>query len=325
MSFRPLLLVLIPTLVFGFSGGSATGFTFMKIGVGARPMAMGGAFTAVADDANALFWNPAGLAMTRNYDANITFMNVLQSADYTCGGLTIPLGPRFGAGAAIGYLGTTDTRRNELGEELGTFGLSDLAVGPGLGWRPLRGLGFGIGARYVSSRIDTFRASTVSIDGGMMYRPFPFLTLGASLLHLGPPRRFISKWEYPPVNLRFGTALRADYSTGHFLLASDVSLYPNLSPMICFGAEAYLRTAGTGAPGDTIRGQGFCLRGGYRTGLGQEAQSGWSLGVGYEYGLVSWLVFGVDVVYSFCGLPGDTERASAYIRFMPDMLMRDFR
>jgi hypothetical protein len=30
---------------------------------GARPMGMGGAFTAVADDANAPYWNPAGLAL----------------------------------------------------------------------------------------------------------------------------------------------------------------------------------------------------------------------------------------------------------------------
>ncbi|MFC2083104.1 hypothetical protein ACFLSG_03600, partial [Candidatus Bipolaricaulota bacterium] len=31
-------------------------------GIGARAMAMGGAFTALADDATAAFWNPAGLA-----------------------------------------------------------------------------------------------------------------------------------------------------------------------------------------------------------------------------------------------------------------------
>ena len=35
---------------------------FLKIGVGARGAAMGGAFVAVADDATALFWNAAGLA-----------------------------------------------------------------------------------------------------------------------------------------------------------------------------------------------------------------------------------------------------------------------
>ena len=34
-----------------------------KMGVGPRASAMGGAFVAVADDATALYWNPAGLAL----------------------------------------------------------------------------------------------------------------------------------------------------------------------------------------------------------------------------------------------------------------------
>ncbi len=37
--------------------------TFLKIGVGARAVAMGEAFTPIADDATAMFWNPAGLAL----------------------------------------------------------------------------------------------------------------------------------------------------------------------------------------------------------------------------------------------------------------------
>ncbi|MGQ9707961.1 MAG: hypothetical protein ACUVUR_03690, partial [bacterium] len=53
-------------------GPSATGFTFMKLGVGARPVAMGQAFTGVADDANALFYNPAGLALNSQFDASVT-------------------------------------------------------------------------------------------------------------------------------------------------------------------------------------------------------------------------------------------------------------
>ena len=35
---------------------------FMALGGGARAMAMGGAFAAIANDATATFWNPAGIA-----------------------------------------------------------------------------------------------------------------------------------------------------------------------------------------------------------------------------------------------------------------------
>src|SRR4051812_23358541 len=44
------------------AGSGVLGGTFNQVGVGTRPMGMGGAFVAVADDANAAFENPAGMA-----------------------------------------------------------------------------------------------------------------------------------------------------------------------------------------------------------------------------------------------------------------------
>ncbi|HQJ96722.1 MAG TPA: hypothetical protein PLN17_06340, partial [Candidatus Cloacimonas sp.] len=34
---------------------------FMMIGSGVRPLGMGGAFSSLADDGSAIYWNPAGL------------------------------------------------------------------------------------------------------------------------------------------------------------------------------------------------------------------------------------------------------------------------
>jgi hypothetical protein len=52
-------LLLLPVFV---TAEGENGAAFLKIGAGARPAALGDAFTAVADDANAAVWNPAGLA-----------------------------------------------------------------------------------------------------------------------------------------------------------------------------------------------------------------------------------------------------------------------
>lgn len=41
---------------------------------GSRPLAMGGAFTGVADDVNAVYWNPAGLAQLPLYEPGLTTM-----------------------------------------------------------------------------------------------------------------------------------------------------------------------------------------------------------------------------------------------------------
>ena len=52
------LLFLVPG---ASSGASKYAGEFLNTGVGARPMGMGGAFTALCEDVHAVYWNPAGL------------------------------------------------------------------------------------------------------------------------------------------------------------------------------------------------------------------------------------------------------------------------
>jgi len=54
-----LAIMLMPVMGLAFAGICLAGFE--DVAVGARPLALGGAFVAIADDANAIYWNPAGL------------------------------------------------------------------------------------------------------------------------------------------------------------------------------------------------------------------------------------------------------------------------
>ena len=55
------------------SGPGTTAANYLKIGVGARATAMGGAFTAIADDATALYWNPAGLSQIKGKQLSASY------------------------------------------------------------------------------------------------------------------------------------------------------------------------------------------------------------------------------------------------------------
>src|SRR5688572_11594007 len=52
------------------SGAGTTGADVLKIGVGARAMAMGEAYAAQADDVSSLYWNPGGLALMQERQAS---------------------------------------------------------------------------------------------------------------------------------------------------------------------------------------------------------------------------------------------------------------
>jgi hypothetical protein len=65
-----------------------TGLQFLKVDVGARGAAMGGAFMMVGDDANALFFNPAGIGkMQSNFDFFVTRTDWIADISYNAVGL----------------------------------------------------------------------------------------------------------------------------------------------------------------------------------------------------------------------------------------------
>lgn len=58
--------------------------TDLGMGTGARAIGLGGAFTAVADDVSATFWNPAGLSTLKSNEAHLScyFPNEFSAASF---------------------------------------------------------------------------------------------------------------------------------------------------------------------------------------------------------------------------------------------------
>jgi len=74
--------------------GTLTAITLDKLGIlytpgtGARPLAMGGAYTAISDDAFALLYNPAGLAQVRRKELSLGFHYSKNETNYHFLGIT---------------------------------------------------------------------------------------------------------------------------------------------------------------------------------------------------------------------------------------------
>lgn len=313
------LLFIMPVLSFAvpFFQPGATGFQFLKLGVGARPVAMGSAYTAVADDANALFWNPAGLGMSESFQGTLMIMNLFQSVTYAGAGLNAPLGRFFSAGIAGSYLTASDIRRDNLGREDGSFPISDFAIGPGLAIIPLRNLSFGGSLKFLGSRLDIYQSYAVSIDGGVIYSPVRYLYLGSALLHFGTPRKFIKNWEYQPTNFRVGVAGKLPIYDHSLVVAIDVSVYSDNLPTVNIGAEARIKITPFMKPKG--RNQWLAVRAGYQTQSSYQLglYSGFSFGIGYEYEIAPAFQLVLDAVYFSYGFLGDSERISLSLRYSP--------
>lgn len=150
----------------------------LTIGAGARPLAMGGAFVAAANDATAAYWNPSGLALIN--DVEITTMHAtqsdLQSYDFVNLAFKTDVGSyafsylQLGVGG-IDITGSTPT-------VLGTTQYSDKAGLISGGWK--LGNQFAIGATLKILKTDAYTASAFGFgsDFGVLYKPFKELTVG---------------------------------------------------------------------------------------------------------------------------------------------------
>src|SRR5262245_2441114 len=96
MSFNPKnyavavsIFLLIPCSIFG-AGPGTSGSTFLKIGVGARPAALGDAYLALSDDASGFHWNPAGLAQTLLPEISLMHNEYFADIKYEYVGYSMP-------------------------------------------------------------------------------------------------------------------------------------------------------------------------------------------------------------------------------------------
>ena len=65
---------------------------FLQIPVGARSEAMGGAIVGLADDASAIFWNPAGIVKVNNVQAHFSYMKWFDLFDFNAASLVYNAG-----------------------------------------------------------------------------------------------------------------------------------------------------------------------------------------------------------------------------------------
>ncbi|MFA6318070.1 MAG: PorV/PorQ family protein [Elusimicrobiota bacterium] len=203
-----LLLACSPAAAGGPTGGSEV-FNFLFLDANARAVALGGAYTSLASDSNALLYNPAGLGFIERDEATFMHHQYLDeglSQEYFGGAL------RQGFGLSVNYLGFGKVSRTTYavpeGTGLGDFDLTDLAVSVGYGRRIFRDLSAGLAYKYLREAADRFAANGHAVDLGLLYAPAAWegLRLAASLQNIGPSVRWQGADQPLPLNGRWGAS-----------------------------------------------------------------------------------------------------------------------
>lgn len=207
MKFKRILIVvtfvLLYSSVFGQGSGNKYAGEFLAIGVGGRPLGMGGAFVSLANDVTAGYWNPALLSKI-NYPQfslmhDARFGNLI---NYNYGAIGIPFGKNASLGISAIILGVDDIddTRNALidlngngildpGERLDPdritkFNTSDYAFYLTYAKRHSDNFSYGANLKVIRRNIAEESAWGLGFDVGLSYVLNNKILLGANLMDI---------------------------------------------------------------------------------------------------------------------------------------------
>lgn len=278
MRLFALFLMLAPAAAVA-SGGGSSGAEFLRIGMGARPAALGESFTGLADDVTAAAWNPAGLGRLTRIELSAMHMMYMQDMTYEFLAGSFPVG-RAGVLAFSGaYLNVPpfDSTEPNSGLPKGTAadGVGSLSWGMNLG--PLmpsdpdyEHLYVGVTGKFIYRSLggyapsggvgETYTAMSGAADIGFLYEWTPAVTVGASMMNLGAPITFLGdEADALPLSIRVGAGWRAmDQKWMAITVLADV-----VKPVDADGGAFESGTWGGGGL-EVVIDRTLSLRGGFR-------------------------------------------------------------
>lgn len=240
-SLAVLVIVLMIPALAAAEDGSA-GLAFLKLGVGARAIALGDAYTAVGGDVSTIYWNPAGMVDVEGTDVGLMHAEWFQDIRYEFAGGVRSFGDQaFGVSLVGLYMDDLEERTGPTSEPIGHFGVFDFALTGAYARRLTDELDAGVSVKYLHEKIDDELARGVAVDLGVIYDcpRVSGLALGLAVQNLGPQMSFIEENFDLPVQYKAGAAYVTDVETfkGDLLVTGDV-IVPDAGDMKThFGLE----------------------------------------------------------------------------------------
>ncbi|OGH59169.1 MAG: hypothetical protein A3G34_02480 [Candidatus Lindowbacteria bacterium RIFCSPLOWO2_12_FULL_62_27] len=279
----------------GASTGT-TGAPFLKISVGSRPAAMGSAYTAVAEEPYALHYNPASIGHMDRWDLSAMHQDQFGEVSFDYFGLAAPaIKNRSGWGMSFVRMAVDDFSRTELDDGV-KFTNADMALTATYAHRIFKPLSLGVSGKLIKQTLAQYTANGWAVDFGAHLKVNPRLSLGASIMNIGPDITFIAIGDPLPTTLRAGGALKL-LPRGNLLATMDYWMPKDDAKGFGMGVE--------------YRPSRFlAFRGGYQLGTSFRGFNASSFGLTFDFDN-----FGIEYAFVPREKLGDVHRAGLNVSF----------
>jgi len=284
----------------------ATAADFLNLPVGARASAMGGAYSAISEEASAVYWNPAGLVQIPKLSAVFMRAQYLEEISYQYAAYAHRLSyDTVLAGSVlltdIGSIPQTDISGNTLGSFTPRDSVYTISYSKAILEFSDKDIdvSIGVSAKYIKSSIVSSARSYAADVGVMTYNfsDIPY-RLAVTATNMGGGLTFDKESNPLPLTFKLGAAVNP---FRNMLVAADVVMPKQNRPNLLLGAE--LATA----PNELTR---LCVRAGLNAQKMRESVGGLSLGLG-----ATLHFFSLDYAFIPMGELGTTHRLSLTFDF----------
>jgi opacity protein-like surface antigen len=308
-----------------------TAASFLKISVGARSIAMGGAYTGVSNDISAMYWNPAGLATMSSGEAMFHHVNWIADIGYDVASAAImidgfgTLGGSFSS-MNVGDMEVTTTKDPEGTGELFTAGATSMGLSYARSLTDRFSIGFNV--KYIREYIYNENASSFALDVGTLYvAPLGNgLRIGASMSNFGAKMKLegrdvsVPVWtgaanenlvtasyeldSYDlPLTFRVGLATEAIRDENSRLTLAVDAVHPNdNTEYVNSGLEYTWANL-------------ISVRGGWKSAFERDGEQGLTLGGGVEYSIQGSAAVLFDYAYQDFGRLKEVHYFSVGVKF----------
>ena len=281
-----------------------TAAQFLKIGAGARPIGMGGAYTALANDILSVYWNPAGLSrIVGGGEATFNHAEWLAETDFDFAAFSLNVHNIGSFGFHVVSFRIPEEPERTIENPDGTgrvWDANSISLGVSFARNLTDRFSIGVTGKFIQESIFNVAARGAAFDLGVLYNtPIKNLTLGASISNFGTrmqldgrdlynnidpfpgqgsvdnvPGKYRTESYDIPLNLKFGLAWRALKNDNLEIITAVDGNQPNdNSEYINSGIEVGFQKI-------------IFLRGGYKALFLEDSEQGLTFGAGLKYDVV---------------------------------------
>lgn len=314
------------------SGEGTVGAKFLSIGIGSRAIALGDAYASIADDATALYWNPAGIATLDKNAVVLNHVNWFADIKHDFIGTVFDISSGSALGVSFTFMTMPDQEVTTVQQPEGTglmYSASSFALGLTYSRRLTSEFSIGMTGKYIREQIWEASSSNIGFDIGLLYDiGYQDLTIGMSVMNLGPTMRFggrtlegeLVREDWPLSREPLNVALQSnDYhiplrmSLG---LSKKVGFSPESNAILAISVNNANDLGETYSGGVEYGYKSVALRGGYRTGYNDIGDgAGFSAGAGYKFYMSKRSQMTIDYAYHNYGVLSSVNRFTLQMTF----------